>query len=310
MAKTVAIAGAGDVAKYVVEALESTPHKIVVLSRSNRPWFSGRKSIEIRLTDYTFSSLKLLLEDVDVLISLLHDNTDFYNAAHLAMIEACQSPSVKCKRFIPSECGGDIEKFPDYPLFYVPTHGAIRKVLKDQNDVEYTLFNLGWFMDYFVEQPGKSYMKNIQPVWPLNLNAKKIRIRDCDEPVTFTAGRNVGQALARLVDVPKWEEYTYVEGETTTWNAVVDMVQKKMPGVRLEIERRSLEEIEESRKQHENDVDKKQLWFDFMDQWNGTGAASVPLEKARRQREMYFKGIHFYKIEEFMQLGEKTDGVV
>ncbi|CAF1642334.1 unnamed protein product, partial [Adineta ricciae] len=156
---TIAVAGLGDVAKYVVEELNAlrSPPKIVLLSREIRSWFDQQPNTIFRITDYSVESLTKHLTDVDVLISLIHSNDRFYNDVHEAMIKACQNSS-RCKRFIPSECGGDIEKFPQHPEFYVPTHGAIRKLLEEQNEIEYTLFNQGWFMDYFIPAD-RSYMK-------------------------------------------------------------------------------------------------------------------------------------------------------
>jgi hypothetical protein len=64
-----------------------------------------KNNVDIRITDYTVPSLLNALQDVDILISLLHDNGPFYVNAHKAMLEAC----TKSKRFIPSEWGGDID---------------------------------------------------------------------------------------------------------------------------------------------------------------------------------------------------------
>ncbi|KAG2173669.1 hypothetical protein INT43_005089 [Umbelopsis isabellina] len=305
-AKTIAIAGAGDVAKYLVEELARTSHKTVVLSRANRDWFVN-KQVEIRITDYTEASLIPLLKDVDVLISLLHDNGDFYNEAHLAMIAACNK-SPRCKRFIPSECGGNIEDYPQHPLFYVPTHGTIRKVLASQLDLEYTLFNLGWFMDYFIPSD-KSYMKPLPGIWPLDLKQKTLRILGSgDEPVTFTAARDVARALAHLVDVPDWPEYTYVAGETTTWNQVLRRMENRFQ-TKFEISKRSQSEIEKSIDSFD-DGDISSLWLDHMDLWNATGAAGLPVDKTEQLRSTIFNNMKFMSIEDFMDKAKASNRVV
>ena len=99
-------------------------------------------------TDYSADSIQKILDEdeVDVLFSFVHDNTSFYNTVHEAMLKACQQ-SKKCKRFIPSECGGDLETHDDKPRFYIPTHGGFRKVLRKQTEVEWTLFNQGTRFD-------------------------------------------------------------------------------------------------------------------------------------------------------------------
>lgn len=118
MSKTVAIAGAGNVAKFLVEELKKAGHnKIIVLSRAvcyfslyllgtycavkPRDWFV-KAGVDLRITDYTTNSILSHIQDADVLVSLLHDNSSFYNEAHVAMLEACKL-SPKCKHFIPSE---------------------------------------------------------------------------------------------------------------------------------------------------------------------------------------------------------------
>jgi nucleoside-diphosphate-sugar epimerase len=309
---TVAVAGLGDVAKYVVEEFNalSSSVKIVLLSRESRPWFNQQPNITFRLTDYSIASLTKHLADVDVLISLIHSNDHFYNDVHEAMIAACKA-SPRCKRFIPSECGGDIEKFPQHPEFYVPTHGAIRKLLEEQNEIEYTLFNQGWFMDYFI--PGdRSYMKRILPVWPLDLEKETIRIPGTgEEPITFTSARDTGKALVRLATSNiKWEKYIYIAGETTTWHNVVKLIEKIYPDKKLKITYKSLEELEQDRAKHLYDEEPSELWLAFMDLWNATGASAVPMDKVEQQRQKYFTDIHFSNIEEFIRTAEKANHVI
>lgn len=304
--KTVAIAGAGDVAKYLVEELARTNHRTVILSRANRDWFVNQQ-VEIRITDYTEASLTPLLKDVDVLISLLHDNSDFYNKAHLAMI-AASNMSPRCKRFIPSECGGNIEDYPQHPLFYVPTHGAIREVLASQSDLEYTLFNLGWFMDYFIPSD-KTYMKPLPGIWPLDLEQKTLRILGSgDEPVTFTAARDAARALTHLVDVPDWPKYTYVAGETTTWNQVLRKMEKRFQ-TNFEVSRRSQDEIERSIDSFD-DGDISSLWLDYMDLWNATGAAGLPFDKTQQQKSTMFNKLKTMSIENLMDKAAASNSVV
>jgi nucleoside-diphosphate-sugar epimerase len=306
MTKTVAIAGAGDVAKYLVEELVRTDHNIVILSRANRDWFV-QQQIEIRITDYTEASLTPLLKDIDVLISLLHDNGDFYNKAHLAMIAACNA-SPRCQRFIPSECGGNIEDYPQHPLFYVPTHGAIRNVLASQSSLEYTLFNIGWFMDYFISSD-KSYMKPLPNIWPLDLKQKTLRLLGSgDEPVTFTAARDAARALAHLVNVPNWPTYTYVAGETTTWNQVLHKMEQRFQ-TKFELSKRSQAEIEDSIERFKGE-DTSSLWLDYMDLWNATGAAGLPVEKAEKQRLEIFGGMNFMSIEQLMDKAKASNTIV
>jgi len=292
----------------VEELNKAGNYKIIVLSRAPRDWFVAR-GVELRITDYTTESILSQIQDADVLVSLLHDNSQFYNEAHLAMIEACRL-SKKCKRFIPSEMGGDIESFPQHPLFYVPTHGAIRKVLEQQTDLEYTLFNIGWFMDYFIPE-NRTYMTPLGVVFPLNLQENTLRIAGTgNEPISFTAARGAGKALVKLIETNKpWEKYIYVAGETTTWNKVVSLYER-IKGVKLTVTYKSIDEVQRDIDVHKNDADPKLLWLAFMDMWNATGAAGVPTEKVNQHREKYFKDIHFRGIEDLIREAENTSNTV
>ena len=309
---TVAVAGLGDVAKYVIEELNALPIpvKIVLLSRESRPWFTEQPNTIFRKTDYSISSLTAHLADVDVLICLIHSNDRFYNDVHEAMLAACQA-SPRCKRFIPSECGGDIEKYPQHPEFYVPTHGAIRKLLSEQNEIEYTLFNQGWFMDYFIPAD-RSYMKRILSVWPLDLEKETLRIPGTgNEPITFTSARDTGKALARLAtSKTKWDKYIYIAGGTTTWHNVLQLLQKIYPEKKFQVTYKPLEELLQDRAAHLHDQDPSQLWLAFMDLWNATGASAVPMDKVEEQRKKYFADIHFSNIEEYIRTAEKANNVI
>jgi len=309
MSKTVAIVGAGNVAKYFVEELRRDgKHNIIVISRAPREWFVNA-GVELRISDYSTASILEHIQDAEVLVSLIHDNSSFYNEVHIAMLEACKL-SKKCKQFIPSEMGGDIEKFPDHPGFYVPTHGAIRKVLEQQNEIEYTLFNIGWFMDYFVPAD-RTYMGSLPVIFPLDLKENTLRIAGTgDEPLSFTSARDVAKALVKLVDTKTpWEKYIYTSGETTTWHKVATLYEK-IKGVKLAITYKSEEEVQKDINTHKDDSDPKLLWLGFMDMWNATGAAGVPTEKVHLHREKYFKGVHFRDITEFIKAAEGTTGAV
>eukprot|EP01119_Soliformovum_irregulare_P015644 TRINITY_DN4428_c0_g1_i1.p1 TRINITY_DN4428_c0_g1~~TRINITY_DN4428_c0_g1_i1.p1 ORF type:complete len:310 (-),score=68.01 TRINITY_DN4428_c0_g1_i1:11-940(-) len=303
----IAIAGAGDVARYLAEECRKDGrYDLVILSREKREWFADRQ-FEIRITDYSETSLTTLLQDVDVLYSLIHDNTPFFNQVHTAMLEACKK-SPRCKRFVPSEHGGDIEKFPDHPLFYVPTHGAIREILRNQSEIEYTLFNLGWFMDYFIPAQN-SYMKRLPVVWPLDIDARKIKIPGSgDDPLSFTWARDVARAMLKLVEAPKWEEYIYVVGDTLTWHQAIKLVEE-LKGIKFEVTYRSLDEIRQSIKDHQNDANPKDLWLAYMDLWNALGASAMP-EKAYHQRSKYFSGLHFSTVKELIESAEKNPDLV
>jgi hypothetical protein len=83
-----------------------------------------------------------------------------------------------------------------------------------------------------------------------------------------------------------------------------------IPGIKLEVTYRSLPEIEQSKENHLNDEDPKQLWFDYMDLWNATGAAGLPKHKVKEQREKFFQGIHFTNIRELIKKANNSEIVI
>jgi hypothetical protein len=61
------------------------------------------------------------------------------------------------------------------------------------------LFNLGWFMDYFLP-PSQSYMRYIEGEFPIDVASWTYTVRGTgEEPQSWTAARDVARALAELL---------------------------------------------------------------------------------------------------------------
>ncbi|PGH15275.1 hypothetical protein AJ80_05628 [Polytolypa hystricis UAMH7299] len=310
----VAIAGAGDVAKFFVEELlKDGRYRIIVLSRAERPWFI-RPSVSLHITDYTHPSiLSILTTTLPIaLFSFIHsDEPQFYNPVHAALLSACTA-SPTCHKLIPSEYGGNITNFPNLPRFYTPTHSEVRNLLRAQEKVKWTLVNGGWFMDYFLPAE-KSYMKPLPGVWPIDLQRSKALILGTgEEKIGWTAARDVAKALVRLVEVDELEEYTYIAGEIGTWNAAIQLLEDfrvqhhNLP--KFSHRKKSVAEIEQEIKDRQSDTSGL-LKVSEMDEWNVAGASAVPWSEVERQREKFFKGIKFRAIRELLEDGEKV-GIV
>lgn len=106
---------------------------------------------------------------------------------------------------MPSEYCGNIEAFPLRPRFYGSTREPFRQILREEaGDVEWTLLECGWFMDYFLPKE-KSYMKPVPDEFPIDLDAWTVRIRGTgDEPQSWTLGREVGRAVVELCAANEW----------------------------------------------------------------------------------------------------------
>lgn len=295
----VAVAGAGDLAKYMVEELLLASYEVVVISRSKKEWFD-RRDVDFRATEYTVEALGKQVADCDALISTILDYSLNSATVHLALLEACkQSP--RCKTYVPSEYAGNTDEYPDQPAFYAANHNPVRKALREQKHIKWTLFNLGWLTDYLV--PAKSrYIKDIGDYHPVNLNTGTIKIPGTgEEQIAFTSARDGAKAVVRLLAAEEWEETTYVCGQHSTWNSVADKLAAR--GIKLEKSYRSKNELDAD---VERAASEETVFAAQYDLWSISGAGHLPEAKLRRQRESYFKGIHFRSITEVLDDAQRT----
>lgn len=297
----VAIAGAGDMAKYFTEELLAIGHEVVVLSRSRKDWFN-RDDIEFRQTDYSVESLVGLIEDCQGLVSGILDYSMNSATVHLALLEACRR-SPQCKKFVPSEYAGNTDEYPDEPAFYAANHNPVREALRAQDEVIWTLFNLGWLTDYLVPASSR-YIKDIGDYHPVDFHKGKITIPGSgDEPIAFTAARDGAKAIAQLMSLGKWEPITYVAGEMSSWNKVADILDKR--GYHL---KKSYRPVALLHQQVERAETEEQVIAAQYELWSVSGAGFLPQDKLKRQAETCFKGIKFRTIEEVMDDAVKNPG--
>ncbi|KAF2027264.1 f420-dependent NADP reductase [Setomelanomma holmii] len=297
----IAIAGAGDLARYFAEEFLNDGHDLVVLSRNQKPWFQ-RKDISFRITDYSVSSLTETIGDCDGLVSAILDYSMASATVHLAMLEACKT-SPKCKRFIPSEYAGNTDEYPDQPTFYFANHEPVRQALRQQTEIMWTLFNLGWLTDYMVP-PNLRYIKDIGDFHPIRLDEKTMVIPGSgEEQIAFTSARDGAKAISKLFKHDSWEEITYVCGQTTTWNAIGEILGKH--GIPLQISHQSVEELEKQISDAESEDKVVAAQYAI---WSTSGAGSLPQKKMKRQAVKYFQGVHFRTVEEFLVDAKKLQG--
>lgn len=300
----IAIAGAGDLAKYLVEELLAASHDVVVLSRSPKPWFK-RSDISFRKTDYSIPSLVAALQDCDGLVSALLDYSMNSATAHLALLEAChQTP--KCKRFLPSEYGGNIDLYPESPEFYYANHEPVRETLRNQTDVMWTLFNIGWLSDYFVPTSSR-YIRDIDDFHPVNFKMNTMTIPGTgEEPISFTAARDTAKAIAKLIDQNNWEPTTFVCGETATWNSVAKLLSKY--GKALDMRYVPLQELQatiaEGNPGHDDVIAAQYAEFSL------TGGAVLPQEKVECQKQKFFNGLKIRSLEDLVRKAKENPGVI
>ncbi|KAM0332255.1 hypothetical protein ACHAQA_002531 [Verticillium albo-atrum] len=301
----VAIAGSGDFARYLSEELVAEGINVTILTRSIKPQFENRPGITQYVSDYSVASIVEGLQDSTVLISSILDYGPTFIDVHMSLIDACkQSPS--CKRFIPAEYGGNLEQFPDQPGFYYRVHEPVRKALREQTELEWTLVAVGWLIDYILPSRHR-YLKDAGPAFPIDHIAKKILIPGTgDEPLDVTSARDAAKAVAKLVQAPKWEHHTYISGEKTTWNDVAALVGPKYPD--LALERRSLFQLVEDIRTSQDEMSVIIAEYQL---FSVSQAGSLDPVKVAAHREAYFPGVKFRSAKELMEDAEKhPDAIV
>ena len=169
-----------------------------------RKWLEDRK-LDVRISDYSEDSVLAILNasNATALISFTNCPHDRYLDIHCALLNACIK-STRCKRFIPSEWAGNIDDNPLLPRWYAMTRDPFRNILRESSGVEWTLFNNGWLMDYFLPKE-KTYMAPIPDEFPVDPNSWRACIRGTgDEMQAWTCAREVGKAVVELLAAAKW----------------------------------------------------------------------------------------------------------
>ncbi|KPM44126.1 hypothetical protein AK830_g2411 [Neonectria ditissima] len=301
----VAIAGSGGVARYLSEEFAAIGLEVILLTRSVKSQFENLSNVTQVVTNFSVSSLARELDGCTALVSAILDYTPAFIDVHLRLIEACKQ-STTCKRFIPSEYGGNLEDYPDQPGLDYRTHGPVREALKAQDELEWTLISTGWFADFVVPSRNR-HLKDAGAAFPIDFETKKILIPGTGkEPVDFTCARDVAKAVARLLQAPKWEQHTYMSGEKSCWNDLVVLVLEKYPG--MPVEYRSLyqliETIRTSTDEHVRLIAEYQVF-------SPSHAGSLDPVKVTAHRKLFFEGIKFRTVKDLLEeAGQHPEAIV
>ncbi|PGH12118.1 hypothetical protein AJ80_06839 [Polytolypa hystricis UAMH7299] len=300
----VAIAGSGDITRYFTDEFTKKGHEVVILCRSLKPQFNNRPGVSQIVIDFSsVESIRQAIDESDALVCTILDYTTVFTDIHLSLIEACRQ-STRCKRFIPSEYRGNLETHPEEPGFYFRTREPVRKVLREQNELEWTLVSVGWLVDHVLPSKNR-YLKEIGPAFPVDLVGKKVIIPGTGrEPVAVVSARDVAKALAVLLDAPSWEPYTYISAEEVCWQDVADAVVEKYPGLSVShIPQAALEGVVKNGDEDERIIAEYQLF-------SVIGAGRFDPVEVQKQRDTYFKGIHFRTIKELFDAVERDPEVI
>ncbi|KAL2675737.1 hypothetical protein Neosp_011928 [[Neocosmospora] mangrovei] len=299
----VAIAGLGDVSKYLLEELPKEGHSVVALTRSLKPQIT---TVEQRVTDYSVSDLKKHLADCDAVVSAITIHAPEFASIHLAILQACKE-SPKCKRFLPSAWAGNYEEVNDQPLYAGEDLLPILEALRAQKDVYWTFFCQGWMVDYILPS-NQRHLADFGERWVQNYEAKVFTLYgNGAQKVDFTSARDTTHAVGVLLnhDPSTWEEFTCVSGQQMTWRELWEFVKSREPEYRLQ-----KKSLAQSIKQFIAKRSKAEVAASMYEVMGHSDALAFPDGKVERHREKFFKGMKFRTPAELYDEAVANPGVV
>lgn len=91
--------------------------------------------------------------------------------------------------------------------------------------LEYTAFNVGWFMEYYGMPHVETYIT--QTTFIVDMANKHAAIPgDGTQLMTFTYTKDVAKFVVAALDLPTWDRNTFVIGDKMTWNDFVKLAEK------------------------------------------------------------------------------------
>ncbi|KAL8404830.1 hypothetical protein RB594_009634 [Gaeumannomyces avenae] len=246
----VAVAGGtGNIGRAIVDALVATGrHEVKVLSRKVYPAPSSNAPLSLgsKLTPPTYqvdpaleaemgaSMLPVDYTDTDALAKVLEDNkihtvvsgiamhSEFVNGTvpgEIALIRAADQSSTT-KRIISSSWGISVTESMAAQVSSTRRKLEVKEELAKTKTLEHTLFNNGYFMDYWGLPKVPSYLSRMPnyPFWIDMENNAAALPGSGDVPAHFTHTADVARFVAASLDLPKWEPETDVYGDLFTWN--------------------------------------------------------------------------------------------
>lgn len=289
----VAIVAVGALARYIAEELLTAGHQVIAVSRSKKEWLD-QLSIPHRTTDYSVASLTDLLADCDAAICTLVSGIPEYVPIHLAILTACRA-TTRCRRFIPSLWGGNLEDFPNEMLEWSEEEMPVFEALRAQNEVKWTGICVGWFADYILPA-SQRYLNDIGDIWPQNHTDKVFTLYGLgSQRVNLVAARDVAAAVARLLtdDAEKWDEFICVSGEQMTWAELFAFSKRQDP--QWEVKRKGLSESVRQYMANEDEWSRIVALFEIL---GHSEAIHFPQKRVEQHRANYFAGMRFRTLEE------------
>ncbi|EEU36823.1 uncharacterized protein NECHADRAFT_42269 [Fusarium vanettenii 77-13-4] len=237
MVTTIAVAGGTrGIGRAIAEAINHKEnYDVKIFSRSPNPALEAENGIPIIAIDYTdIDSMTKVLEDnkIDTVISTLF--VTFDGKPQVNLIHAAEA-SKHTRRFIPSIWGIPYSR--EQMTIGQSKLDAVEAL--EKSTLEYTLFYVGYFLDFWGYPRVKSYQRQNLIVVDIEYNKAAIP-GDGNTPVTFTHTFDVAEFVAASLELPSWEKESYVIGDSVTWNEFLRLAEE-VKGEKFEVTHDSLD---------------------------------------------------------------------
>ncbi|KAE8381935.1 hypothetical protein BDV26DRAFT_278354 [Aspergillus bertholletiae] len=219
----VAVAGGtGDVGRTILEILQaSTKYQAFVLSRKPSAVIPNNLVADYNNIDQLVSVLEK--NKIHTVICALSVEGDSLAKSQLNLIQAATQSQVT-KRFIAS---GYAIPYPQEALGVLPQLKGYFDGLEQlrNSGLEWTVFHIGMFMDYFATPALKSYLKPHVAAFDIENKVAAIP-GDGNVPVTLTYSFDMARFLVASLDLEHWEEESRVVGDEVTWNEFLALAEE------------------------------------------------------------------------------------
>ncbi|KAJ0119539.1 hypothetical protein J7T55_013742 [Diaporthe amygdali] len=219
----VAIAGGtGGVGRSIVDALKAYgKHKVIILARKIPD--VAELAFPVIAVDYDdIDALRTVLEEhhIDTVISALALHIIGVGKSQINLIKASEK-AIFTKRFVTSTWAVRpyLAMLP-HGFQHIESYAEIEKTA-----LEWTAFNLGWFLEYYAMPHAHTYIP--QTSFVVDMANKHASIPGNGKQVmTFTYSKDVAKFVVAALDLPKWERDTYVIGDKMTWEEFVKVAEE------------------------------------------------------------------------------------
>ncbi|KAK5684967.1 hypothetical protein LTS10_003042 [Elasticomyces elasticus] len=261
---TVALAGAASgfgltmLRTFVhLNSTATNPHKLVLLSRSEKPDLAAL-GVEVRPVDYSdHSQLVEALKDVHTLLSVIGGSLEAMRYAQLALIDAAKEVGIK--RFAPSEyaciSNDNIDLYRPKAEIWEATKKAA-----SETGMEITSFQCGIFMSAFATGTTKpttevgrregaktgeeEALAGLRP-WNFVVNMRGGTAdlpADGTTPIVFTEMRDIATFVYRALSLDTWPEVMGMRGDVKSYREMLSIIER-IQGRKFLVKENSVEEM-------------------------------------------------------------------